>query len=82
MDAEVAEVEVVVVGRHAAVPCSSRGVDVRASTIGGATQQKKSGSRSGTFLLLLTSGRRGPPPGRPAAACASTSVRVAAPTVE
>jgi hypothetical protein len=39
LDAEVAEVEVAMVERHATIACSSGGVDVRASTIGGATQK-------------------------------------------
>jgi hypothetical protein len=34
LDDEVAEVEVVAIGRHATKACSSGGVDVRASTIG------------------------------------------------
>jgi hypothetical protein len=70
LDAELAEVEVAVVGRHAAGVCSSGGVDVRASTIGRATQQKST-SRS-TFLLLRSSRRQGAPPGRPTAAHAPT----------
>jgi hypothetical protein len=37
MDAEVAEVEMVVIGRHATVGCSLGGVDVRASTVDGET---------------------------------------------
>jgi hypothetical protein len=53
------------------------GVDVRASTVDGATQQKSTG-RPRT-LLLISSGHRGAPPGRPAAARASVPVRVAAP---
>lgn len=39
LDAEVVEVKVVVVRRCAAVACSSRGVDVRTSMVGGAMQK-------------------------------------------
>jgi hypothetical protein len=56
-----------VAGRHATVACSSGGVDVRASTIGRATQQKST-SRPRTFLLLLSSSRRGASLGRPTTA--------------
>jgi hypothetical protein len=76
MDAKLAEVEVVVVGRHAAVAYSSGGVYIRASTVDRATQQKST-SRP-TFLLLRSVGRRGAPLGRPAAA----PVMVAAPAAE
>jgi hypothetical protein len=68
-DAEVDEVEVVVVGRHATVACSSGRIDVRASTIGEATQKKQQQPR-------------GAPPWRPAEAHALASVRVAASTIE
>jgi hypothetical protein len=69
-----------VVGRHAAVACSSGGVDVRASMVDGTTQQKST-SRP-TFLLIQSSGRREAPLGRPTAAHASALVRVAAPLAE
>jgi hypothetical protein len=53
------------------------GVDVRASTVGEAAQQKKSSGRPRTFLLLLLFGRRGASLGWPVAAHASAPVRVA-----
>jgi hypothetical protein len=55
-------------------------VDVRASTIGRATQQKSSDRP--TFLLLRSSRRQGAPPGRPTAAHASAPVMVSAPATE
>jgi hypothetical protein len=55
-------------------------VDVRASTIGRATQQKSTGRP--TFLLLRSSRRQGAPPGRPTAAHASVPVRVSASAAE
>jgi hypothetical protein len=54
---------VVAVGRHAAEACSSGGVDVRASTIDRATQQKSS-SNLRAFLLRSAIGRRGASPGK------------------
>jgi hypothetical protein len=42
-----------VVGRHASVACSSGGVDVRASTIGEATQKDSSNLRSSCFVPRL-----------------------------
>jgi hypothetical protein len=76
MDVEVAEVEVVVVERHAAVAYASGGVNVRASTVSRATQQKSTSKP--TFLLLRSPGRRGTPPGRPTAVYVSASVIVVA----
>jgi hypothetical protein len=55
-------------------------VDVRASTISRATQQKSTGRP--TFLLLRSSRRQGAPPGRPTAAHASAPVMVSAPAAE
>jgi hypothetical protein len=55
-------------------------VDVRALTIGRATQQKSTGRP--TFLFLRSSRRQGAPPGRPMAAHASAPVRVSAPAAE
>jgi hypothetical protein len=55
-------------------------VDVRASTIGRATQQK--GTSRSTFLLLRSSRRQGAPPGRPTTAHVSAPVMVSAPATE
>jgi hypothetical protein len=55
-------------------------VDVRASTIGRATQQRGTGRP--TFLLLRSSGPQQAPPGRPTAAHASAPVMVSAPAAE
>jgi hypothetical protein len=55
-------------------------VDVRASTIGRATQQKGTGRP--TFLLLRSSGPQRAPPRRPTAAHASAPVMVSAPAAE
>jgi hypothetical protein len=69
-----------VVGRHAAVVCSSGGVDVRASTVGEVTQKDNRNLRA--FLLPSATGRRGASQGRPAAAHASAPDNVAAPVAE
>jgi hypothetical protein len=55
-------------------------VDVRASTIDRATQQKRTSTP--TFLLLRLSEHRGALPGRPATAHVFAPVMVAAPAAE
>jgi hypothetical protein len=69
-----------VVGRHATVACFSGGVDVRASTVGRATQQKS--TNRPTFLLLRSFEHPGAPPERSVAAHASAPVMVAASAAE